>query len=156
MSWSKIVSVRSGGLAMNAQALALAAAIILLFPMLYFLLASSTFLLRPMSDPIVTWLLRGLLNTYFLAVVACGAAGALAFALAGWTGVAGTIALVAACALAARHWFLCGIDRQIRARDGGDGLALLQLRRLHVQAMLYNALQTGLVMGAISQVFAVA
>ena len=141
---------------MNAQALALAAAIILLFPMLYFPLASTTFLLRPMNDPVVTWLLRGLLNMYFLAVVACGAAGALAFAFAGWTGVAGGIALVAAFALAARQWFLRGMDRQIRARDGGDGQALLQLRRLHVQAMVYNAVQTGLVMGAISQVFAAA
>ncbi len=139
---------------MNAQALALAAAIILLFPMLYFLLASVTFLLRPMGDPIVTWLLRGLLNTCFIAVAACGALGVLAFASAGRAGFAGAIALVAASAMAARHWFLSGLDRQIRARDGGDGLALRHLRRLHLQAMLYNAAQTGLVMGGIGRAFA--
>ena len=136
---------------MNAQSFALAAAIILLFPMLYFLLASTTFLLRTMSDPIVTWMLRGLLNTYFLALVGCGAAGVLAFASAGWPFVAGGIAVIALCALGARRWFLLQMDRQILARDGGDSQAVRRMRRLHVNAMLYDAVQTAGVVVSISR-----
>ena len=45
---------------MNAHAYTLLAIVILLFPMLYFLIASLAFFLRKMSDPVVTWMLRGL------------------------------------------------------------------------------------------------
>ena len=139
---------------MHAEPYSLASTIIILLPMLYFLFASMTFLLRQLSDPIVTWLLRGLLDTYFLAVVFCCAAGILAFASAGRPGVAAGIALIGACAIGARRWFLRRLDLQVRARDAGDALAVRQLRRLHVDAMLYNAVQTIVVIASISYVFA--
>jgi len=139
---------------MNADGFSLATTVILLFPMLYFLIASTTFLLARLSDPVVSWLLRGLFNTYFIAVAGCGATGVLAFVLAGRPGVAAGIGVVAAFAIGARRWFLPQLDAQIRARDAGDADAVRQLRRLHVGGMLYNAIQSILVIASIPHVFA--
>ena len=42
--------------------------VLLRVPMFCFGFASLTFFLRPFDDPIVTWVLKGLFSTYFLAV----------------------------------------------------------------------------------------
>lgn len=122
--------------------------------MIYFFFTSFTFLLAKFSDPVVTWLLRGLFNTYFLAVVGCSAAGLLAFLLAERPGIAAGTALVAVAAIGARRWFLRRLDTQIRARDAGDVHAVRQLRRLHVGGMLYNGVQSVIVLASIRHVFA--
>jgi hypothetical protein len=47
--------------------------VLLRVPMFHLGFASLTFFLRPFDDPIVTWMLRGLFSTHFLAVgVGCG------------------------------------------------------------------------------------
>jgi hypothetical protein len=138
---------------MNADSYALAATIILLLPMFYFFFASLAFFLRQFSDPVVTWLLRGLFDTYFLAVVGCCALAILAFLAAGRPGVAAGLGLVAALALGARRWFLRQLDNEIRARDAGDGGAPRQMRRLHVGGILYNAMQGALVIASIPRIF---
>jgi len=47
--------------------------VLLRVPMFCFGFASLTFFLRQFDDPIVTWVLKGLFSTYFLAVgVGCG------------------------------------------------------------------------------------
>lgn len=137
---------------MKAEGYSLAATVILLFPMLYFLLASTTFLLAKLSDPVVTWLLRGLFDTYFLAISGCSAFAVLAFAGAGRPGIAAGIGVIAAFAIGARRWFLRRIDRQIEARDAGDAHAPRELRRLHYYGMLYNVVQSVLVIASLNQI----
>ena len=138
---------------MTPEGFTLAATIILLGPMLYFLVTSLTFLLRPLSDPVVTWLLRGLFNVHFLLVSATCALAAMAFLLASRPLVAIGIGAVAALAIAVRHWFLSRIDRELRVRDAGDATAVARLRRLHWGGMLYNAVQFAAVVANISRIF---
>ena len=132
---------------------ALATTIILLLPMLYFLLASPTFLLRPLSDPVVTWLLRGLYSVHFRLVAITCALAAMAFVLAGKPLIATGIGLVAALAMGARRWFLGRLDAELQARDGGDGVALRRLRRLHWGGMALNAAQFIAILASIPAVF---
>lgn len=138
---------------MTANGFALLTTIVLLLPMLYFLIASLTFLLRPLSDPVVTRLLRGLLDVHFLLVsLTCGVA-AVAFLLAGRPLVATGIGAVASLAIGTRRWFLSGMDAALGRRDAGDVTALRRLRRLHWAAMLYNAIQIMLIAASVSRIF---
>jgi hypothetical protein len=138
---------------MTASQLSLAAMIVLLFPMFYFQVASLTFFLRPMGDPVVTWLMRGLFNTWLLGVVILGTVAVIAFASAGSARVALGLAAVAGCAALARRWFLARLDVQIRARDGGDATAIRRLRRLHLGGIAYNAIQLALLIPSLSGIF---
>ncbi len=138
---------------MSANEAALAALILLLFPMLYFLIASLTFFLAKLQDPVVTRLLRGLFQTYFTAVGVLGALGALAFALSGRGIGAAALALLAALAVTARGWFLRHLDTWIRARDAGDPMAVRRLRRLHLGGIAYNAVQFAGIVASIPRIF---
>ncbi|TPG59057.1 hypothetical protein EAH89_06790 [Roseomonas nepalensis] len=138
---------------MTPNGFALLATIVLLGPMLYFLVTSLTFLLRPFSDPVVTWLLRGLFNVHFLLVGGTCGVAALAFLLASRPLVAAGIGTVAALAVAARRWFLVRIDAALRVRDAGDATALRRLRRLHWGGMAYNAAQFLAVTASVSRIF---
>ncbi|MBR0756705.1 hypothetical protein JQ604_31385 [Bradyrhizobium jicamae] len=121
------------------DSIAIAATIIVLFPMGFFLLSSPAFLLVKLDVPEVTQLLRGLFNAHFLMVGILGMIGTLAYALAGrWTFAVG-IGLVAAFAVWGRGWFLEQMDAQLIARDAGDANAVRRLRRLHWGGMLCNA-----------------
>lgn len=138
---------------MTAEQVSLAALILLLFPMFYFLVASLTFFLSKFQDPVVTRMLRGLFGTWLLGVAVLGTLGALAFANAGRLQVALLLGLVAALAAAARGWFLRRIDVEIRRRDAGDPLAIRRLRRLHLGGIAYNAVQLAAFLVAIPGLF---
>jgi hypothetical protein len=138
---------------MSADGFSLAATIILIFPMLYFLVASPTFLLATLEDPVVTWLLRGLFSFHFRAVSIACLVGAVAFAMAGRPVVAVGIGLIATFAVYARSWFLRRMDAQVSARDAGDADAVRRLRRLHWGGMAYNAAQFGAIVAGIPFVF---
>jgi hypothetical protein len=139
---------------MTSDAVALAAIVILLFPMGYFFLASPAFLLVKLDIPQVTQLLRGMFNAHFLmtgiaaviAMVAFAAAGRLAFVIG--------IGLIAAFAVWGRGWFLRQWDAQLSARDAGNAEAVLQLRRLHWSGMLCNAVLLAAIVGSIPYVAA--
>ncbi len=138
---------------MSMTQLSLATTIILLFPMLYFLFSSLTFFLARLSDPTVTWLLRGLFNTYFRVVGITGAIATVAFAGAGRPEVALGLGVLVAASIVARSWFLHRMDAELRARDAGDTAALRKLRRLHVGAIMYNAVQVSAVVACLPLVF---
>jgi hypothetical protein len=138
---------------MTTNGFALLATIILTFPMLYFLVAAPTFLLKPLSDPIVTWMLRGLFSVYFSVVSATCGIAVMAFLLAGRPLVAIGIGVVAILAIGARRWFLSRMDAELGVRDAGDATAVRRLRRLHWGGMLYNAVQFVVIVGSISKVF---
>jgi hypothetical protein len=131
---------------MTANGVALAAAVILLFPMGYFFLASPAFLLVKLDIPQVTQLLRGMFDIQFVMIAVTGVVGTLAFALAGRPAFAIAAALLAAGALLGRRRFMGVMDAELGARDAGDADAVRRLRRLHWVGMLCNAvLLAGLV-----------
>jgi L-asparagine transporter-like permease len=124
---------------MRPDAVALAALVILLLPMGYFLLASPAFLLVKLDIPPVTQLLRGMFNIQFRMVSVAGVIGTVAFLVAGRPLFAAGIGLIAALAIWGRPWFMRQMDDQLSARDAGDTGAVRRLRRLHWSAMLCNA-----------------
>src|SRR5947209_14046644 len=90
-----------------------AAAVILLFPMGFFLMSSPAFLLVKLDIPEVTTLLRGLFSVHFLMLTGAGIIGMVAFALAGRFVLAIGVGLIAAVAIQARRWFLPRMDAQL-------------------------------------------
>lgn len=131
---------------MTANGAALAAAVILLFPMGYFSLASPAFLLVRLDIPQVTQLLRGMVDIQFVMLSVTGVIGTLAFALSGRPAFAVAAGLVAACAILGRRRFMGVMDAELGARDARDAGAAQRLRRLHWVGMLCNAvLLAGLV-----------
>lgn len=135
---------------LNAPGLSLMATVVLMFPMLYFAFASLTFFLRPLADPIVGRMLRGLVNTWLMAVTGLGALAVIAFMAAGQPRVAAGLSLLAACALAARSWAVPRIDALLRAP--GDGTAAA-LRRLQLAGIAYNLVELSVMVGSIPRIF---
>jgi hypothetical protein len=81
---------------MTSDGIALAAIVILLFPMGYFFLAAPAFLLVKLDIPQVTQLLRGMFNAHFLMTGIAGGIGTVTFALTGRPVFAIGVALIAA------------------------------------------------------------
>lgn len=124
---------------MRPDAVAVAALIILLFPMGYFLLASPAFLLVRLDIQPVTQLLRGMFNIQFRITSVAGAIGTAAFVLAGQPLFAAGIGLMTVLAIWGRPRFMRQMDDQLSARDAGDADAVRKLRRLHWGGMVCNA-----------------
>jgi hypothetical protein len=139
---------------MTSDGIALAAIVILLFPMGYFFLAAPAFLLVKLDIAEVTQLLRGMFNVHFLMTGIAGAIGTVTFALTGRPFFAIGVALIAAFAVWARGWFLRQWDAQLSARDAGDTTAVRRLRRLHLGGMLCNAILLFAIVGSIPYVSA--
>lgn len=135
--------------------IALFATIILLLPMFYLLLAAPAFLLVRLDIVPVTRLLRGMFDSYFVALAIAGGIGTLAVLADGRPGLALGIGLIAGFALLSRRWFLEQMDARIRDRDAGDAKAVRRLRWLHWGGMLSNAVQVGGVLACIPQIAAV-
>ena len=134
---------------MTPDGIALAAIVILLFPMGYFFLAAPAFLLVKLDIPPVTQLLRGMFNAHFLMLRIAAVIGMVVFAVAGKPAFAIGIGLIAAFAVWGRGWFLRQWDAQLSARDAGDADAVRRLRRLHWGGMLSNAMLLAAVVGSI-------
>ena len=141
---------------MSPDGVALAAIVILLFPMGYFFLASPAFLLVKLDIPPVTQLLRGMFSVHFLMTSVAGVIGTVVFALTGRPLFAVGVALITALAVWSRRWFLQQWDVQLSARDAGDAAAVRRLRRLHWGGMLANAILLFAIVGSIPYVAATA
>lgn len=137
---------------MTLDGLALAAIVILLFPMGYFLLATPAFLLVKLDIPPVAQLLRGMFKAHFMMVSIAGLIGAVVFAVAGKPVFAIGMALISASAIWARGWFLPRWDAQADARDAGDAAAVGRLRRMHRGGMLGNAVELVVLVASIPYV----
>jgi hypothetical protein len=99
---------------MTSDGMALAAIVILLFPMGYFFLASPAFLLVKLDIPPVTQLLRGMFSIHFLMTGIAAVIGTVTFALTGRPVFAIGVASIAAFAVWARGWFLRQWDVELR------------------------------------------
>lgn len=130
--------------------IALFAAVILLLPMMYFLLAAPAFLLVKLDVRPVAVLLRTMFSGYFMMLSVAGAVGMVAVALEGRLLLALAIGLVAALAAASRRWFLQRMDAQLG--DDDAAAAARELRRLHWGGMLSNAVQLGVLVASIPQI----
>jgi hypothetical protein len=137
---------------MRPDAVAVAALVILLFPMGYFLLASPAFLLVKLDVPPVTQLLRGMFNIQFRMMSVAGVIGTVAFLAAGRPLFATGIGLIAALAIWGRPWFMRQMDDDLSARDAGDAEAVRRLRRLHWGGMLCNAVLVAAIVACIPYV----
>ena len=131
---------------------ALLAVVILAFPMVCYLLAPPTFLLVGLEVPEVSQLLRGIIRGYFLAIAIAGTVAMALLAAAGRPVFAVGAVAIAVSALAARRWLLQRVDVQLRARDAGVATAVGQLRALHVQSMLINAVQLAIVLASVPRI----
>ena len=141
---------------MTSDGIALAAIVILLFPMGYFFLAAPAFLLVKLDIAEVTQLLRGMFSIHFLMMSVAGVIGTVVFAVTGRPVFAIGIGLLAAFAVWGRGWFLRQWDAQLSARDAGDADAVRRLRRLHWGGMLFNAMLLFAIVGSIPYVSATA
>ena len=121
------------------DAIAVAAMIILLFPMSYFTLASPAFLLVKLNIQPVAMLLRGMFNAHFLVMSIAGIIGTVAFLLAGRPLVAAVVGLLTALTIGRRRRLMRWMDDQLSASAADDAEAPRRLRRLHWSGMLGNA-----------------
>jgi len=137
---------------MTAEGAALAAIVVLLFPMGYFLLASPAFLLVRLDVPQVAQLLRGMFSIHFAAVSVAGVIGTVAFAIAGHPLLAIGVGVITTLAFGGRGWFLRRWDAQLDADRARDAEAVRQLRKLHWGGMVSNAIQLAAVVACIPYV----
>ena len=134
---------------MPPDALALYGAVILLFPMACFFLSTTSFLLVGLDKPEVTQLLRGIFNGYFLVIGIAGVIAMVLFATSGRPVFSIGAIGIAAYSIAVRRWLLQRMDAELQARDAGTFSAVRQLRVLHVQGMLINAVQLAAVVAGV-------
>jgi hypothetical protein len=132
------------------DALALYAAVILLLPMACFFLSSPVFLLVGLEIPEVTRLLRGMFDGYFLVVGITGVVATILFAVAGRPVFAVGATILASVAIAVRRWLLRRMDAGLLARDAGAPFAVRQLRVVHLNGMLINAVQLAAVVASVA------
>ena len=139
---------------MTSDGVALAAIVILLFPIGYFFLASPAFLLVKLDIPPVTQLLGGMFSVHFLMLRVTTVIGMVVFAATGRPAFALGVGLIAALAFWDRGWFMQRWNAQLSARDAGDADAVRRLRRLHWGGMLSNAVVLVAVVASIPYVSA--
>lgn len=137
---------------MTPHSYVLLTTILLLFPLGYLFLACPAFLLVRLSIPRVPLLLRAMFRGYFWMLLVVSPLAMLAYAVAGKTGPAFGMCLLAGGAFFAHRWFLRSFDSALEARDSGDLGGVSRLRRLHVMAMLINGVILGTVIFGIPYV----
>jgi hypothetical protein len=134
---------------MTADGAALAAIVILLFPMGFFLMSSPAFLLVRLDIVEVTQLLRGVIWAYLVMVGIAGIIAALIFAATGRPVFVVGMGAISAFAILVRPRLLERWDALLRARDAGETCAVQRLRQLHWGTMAMNIIQLGAVVSSI-------
>jgi hypothetical protein len=114
------------------------AIVIVLFSLIYFSLASISFLLVRLDSPDVSRLFRGLFNVYFWMVGCTGLVATAVFAASGRMAFTAAMLVLAATAMAVRRRVLQLIDAQQTASQSGDTAAMRRLRLIHWSGMLAN------------------
>jgi hypothetical protein len=114
------------------------AIVIVLFSLIYFSLASISYLLVRLDSPDVSRLFRGLFNVYFWMVGCTGLVATAVFAASGRMAFTAAMLLLAATAMAVRRRVLQLIDAQQTASQSGDTAAMRRLRLIHWGGMLAN------------------
>jgi hypothetical protein len=134
---------------MTSDGAALAAIVILLFPMGFFLMSSPAFLLVKLDIAEVAQLLRGVIWAYLFMVGIAGIIAAIVFAVTGHPVFVVGVGAIAAFAIIVRPLLLERWDTLLRARDAGEPCAVRRLRQLHWGTMVMNMIQLGAVVSSI-------
>ena len=114
------------------------ALVVVLFSLIYFSLASISFLLVGLEIPEVSQLFRGLFNVYFWMVGATSLLATAVFAASGRMAFTAAMLLLASTAMAVRSRVLQLIDAQQAAWQSGDNTAMRRLRLIHWGGILAN------------------
>src|SRR4051812_11715345 len=134
---------------MVPDALPVAALVIILVCLAYFVMAFIPFLFVRLDIPEVSRLFRGLFDTYFRMAGGIGFVAMIIFALSGRMAIAGGMLLFAAAAISVRKGVLQRIDTQQSAFQSGDIAAMRRLRLIHWGGMLANVVVIATVVSSI-------
>src|SRR2546421_5466696 len=126
---------------MSTMFLALAATVLLLCAMGFFLLGTPPLLLLKYDVPNNASFMRGLFNIYFIAVTLMAALASASYALAGQPAYSIGMGCVAAFALAARWFIVRRMDTLRPTMTPSDRVAIRKFRRMHMAGMLINGVQ---------------
>jgi mannose-6-phosphate isomerase-like protein (cupin superfamily) len=125
---------------------ALATTVLMLFAMGYFLLGTLPLLVRLKYDvPADARFMRGLFNTYFIALGCTAALAAVSYGFIGEPAFGAGAAGIAALALVLRALMLKRMDALRASMQPGDPAAVRKFRRLHIAGLLANGAQLAVV-----------
>lgn len=130
---------------MLPKLIAVLSMVALIFPMLFFTLATPPLLVLKHDTPQDGRFVRALFNRYYTVVVIAAGVGALAQVAMGHTAVSLAMAGVAAFEFGLRQWVIPRMDALREKINGGDFAAIAQFRRLHLRGILLNIVQMGVV-----------
>src|SRR3954467_13035622 len=121
---------------------ALAATVLMLFAMGYFLLGTLPLLIRLKYDTAAdARFMRGLFNVYFIALACAAALAALSYAFISELAFTVGAGCIAALALVLRALMLKRMDALRATMQPGDPAAVRKFRRLHIAGLLANGVQ---------------
>jgi hypothetical protein len=125
--------------------ISLAATVILLVWMGFFMMGSLPLLVLKHDTPLDSRFIRGLFNVYYLAVMLTGSAAALCYVWSGKLVFAVGMAFIAGLAFALRRWLIIPRMDFLRDTIPAADTSVSQFRRLHVVGMMLNVVQLGTV-----------
>lgn len=125
--------------------ISLAATVILLVWMGFFMMGSLPLLVLRHDTPLDSRFIRGLFNVYYLAVMLTGSAAALCYVWSGRLVFAVGMACIAALAFALRRWIIIPRMDFLRHTIPAADSSIFQFRRLHIMGMMLNVAQLGAV-----------
>ena len=126
---------------MPTMFVALAATVLMLVAMGFFLLGTPPLLLLKYDAPNDARFVRWLFNIYFIVVMLTAAFAAVSYALAGEPAFAAGMGCVAVLAVALRPLMLKRMDALRQTMSPNDAVAIRKFRRLHIAGMLINGIQ---------------
>jgi hypothetical protein len=130
---------------------ALAATVVLLVWMGFFMMGSLPLLVLKHDTPLDARFIRGLFNVYYVAVTLTAAAAALSYVWSGKFVFALGAALIGALAFVLRGWFIIPRMDALRGSIPEADASILEFRRLHIAGMLINVVQLAMVAWALTQ-----
>ena len=136
---------------MLPKVIPLLSAVVVLFLMAIFLLTSLPLLVLKHDTPLDSRFIRTAFNTYYIGVISAAAASTLSFALAGLAAFSAGMGCVAVFDIAVRRWLIARMDDSRRAMTAGDPAAVSTFQRLHITAIVLNAVQLGPVAWAMTR-----
>src|SRR4051794_23198051 len=119
----------------------LAAIVLLLVWMGFFMLGSLPLMILKHDTPLDARVIRGLFDVYYKAVMVVAAAGTLTHALAGRQATTAALAAVGTIAFMSRRSILSRMDRLRLTMTPNDAAGIRRFRRLHVLGMVLNVAQ---------------
>ncbi len=130
---------------------ALAATVVLLVWMGFFMMGSLPLLVLKHDTPLDGRFIRGLFNVYYVAVILTASAAALSYVWSGKLVFALGAAVIGGLAFALRGWIIIPRMDELRGTIPGVDASVAAFRKLHIAGMLVNVAQLAMVAWALTQ-----